>query len=146
MAKNDGELRLRIHVNNPTPGVLFRVQRGARELAAPVRATQRQLTFEFEVRVGERPDGQPNFLGSFTQGPPNSRFVYVNSGTYAGQVDTPWSRRAKVPLTGISSALVRRARASRGVLELEFEGTGSDGGPTCATVKRHSGWRLAESR
>ncbi len=143
MVTNDGALRLRIRVANPPAGVLFRLQRGARELDAPIRESPRELMFEFDVRVGQRADALPNFLGPFTQGPPAARFVYINSGTYAGQTGSPWSRRAKVALTNISWALIRRAQAADGVLELEFPGTGSDGGPTCASVKQHSGWRLA---
>ena len=56
------------------------------------------MTFELEVRVGTRSDGQPNFLGPFAQGPPADRFVYINSGTLAGQAESEWTRRAKVPL------------------------------------------------
>lgn len=42
--------------------------------------------------------GLPNSLGPFAQGPPAARFVYVDVGTYAGQKNTPWARRMKVPL------------------------------------------------
>ena len=53
-----------------------------------------------------------NFLGPFTQGPPASRFVYVNSGTMAGENATPWTRRAKIPLAGITNAMVKKALAA----------------------------------
>jgi hypothetical protein len=44
------------------------------------------------------------------EGPPARRFLYVNSGTSAGQHDSRWSRRAKVALGGITAGQVRRAR------------------------------------
>ena len=136
----DAELRLRIVVVNPPPGVTFALQRGKSDLVPPSRSTTKQLVFELTVRVRE--DGQPNFLGPFAQGPRGARFVYVNSGTYAGQTNTPWSRRAKVPLTGITWPLIRRAKAKP--LEARFAGTGGDGGPACATVPLlGAGWQIA---
>ena len=103
------------------------------------------MTFEFEVRVGTRARGEPNFLGPFVQGPPAGRFVYINSGTLAGQADSIWTRRAKVPLTGITRALIERARVAGSTLEAEIAGTGRDGGPACATVPLMSdGWRVAD--
>jgi len=53
------------------------------------------------------------FRGPFVQGRPGSRFVYVNSGTYAGDQKSCWSRRAKVPLTGIAASLARSFRRRR---------------------------------
>jgi hypothetical protein len=102
------------------------------------------MTFEFEVRVGTRSGGHPNFLGAFAQGPPAGRFVYINSGTLAGQADSVWTRRAKVPLAGITWAMIERARAAGSMLETEIERTARDGGPVCATVPLLSGgWRMA---
>src|SRR6266550_6566994 len=128
------ELALRITVLHPPPGVTFRVQRGKSELVEPDRVDNDAISFEFTVRLGARERGKsPNFLGPFAQGTPSSRFVYVNSGTYAGQKDTLWSRRAKIPLAGISWSLIQKSRG--GVLETKIEGTGSDGGPVCASVR-----------
>src|SRR6266705_4795042 len=52
------------------------------------------------VKTG-RNDDLPNFAGPFVQGPAGERFVYIDIGTYAGQTNTPWSRRLKIPLSGI---------------------------------------------
>lgn len=143
MAASERELTLRILVTHPPPGVDFLVQRGRGDLTPAVKATRAQLTFDVPVRVGRQPGGAPNFLGPYTQGPVHSRFVYVNSGTYAGQSESCWSRRAKVPLTAITWPLIERALASSGVLEVEFPGTGRDGGPTCASVKlADDAWRV----
>ena len=55
-------------------------------------------------------------------GPPTERFVYVDIGTYAGQKDTLWSRRLKVPLSGITWGLINKVAANPGaVLEARSE-------------------------
>ena len=136
-------IRLRINVIDPPAGVNLRMQRGRAELVDAARSSSKRVTFEFEVRLGTRAGGLPNFLGDFAQGPPDKRFVYINCGTLAGQPDSPWSRRAKIPLTGISTKLIAEARRTGGVLTAEYEGTGRDGGPSCATVPLISGaWHV----
>jgi hypothetical protein len=136
-------LRLRINVINSPAGVTLRMQRGRDALVEPSKATKTVTTFDFEVRVGTRAGGLPNFLGEFTQGPPAARFVYVNSGQAAGQAVTPWSRRAKIPLAGITPAQIDKATRTNAVLVADYEGTGRDGGPTCATVRLDGGgWRI----
>jgi hypothetical protein len=92
------------------------------------------------VRVNEGKEGQPNFLGPFAQGTAADRFVYLDIGTYAGQKNTSWSRRLKIPLAGIGWDLITAATESRDVLETRVPGRGRDGGPTCGTVKPFSGW------
>ena len=138
----DLELPLRITVVDPPQGVRFQMQRGRSELVPPVRELRTSLRFDLTVRVGKRPAGTPNFLGPFAQGPPDARFVYVNSGTLAAQADSCWTRRAKVPLSGITWTLIDQARASGLPVETTMPGTGRDGGPTCATVKPIM-WHLA---
>jgi hypothetical protein len=136
----DVELPLRIVVVDPPPGVTFALQRGKNELVPPTRSTPKQLIFELAVRV--RDEDEPNFLGPFAQGPRGARFVYITSGTYAGQTNTPWSRRAKVHLSGITWPLIRRAKGKP--LEARFAGTARDGGPSCATVPLlGGGWQIA---
>ena len=142
MPRDEIALTLRVHVLDPPRGVRFQVQRGRADLVPASRETGRALTFEVPVRVSQRSTGEPNFLGPFAQGPPDARFVYVNSGTLAGQPDSCWTRRAKVPLTGITWAQIQQAQASGVGLETNMPGTGTDGGPTCATVKQIV-WRLA---
>jgi hypothetical protein len=71
--------------------------------------------------------------------------VYLCIGAYAGQVDTPIGRRAKIRLEGIHRKLIAAARAKRGgTLEVRFAGTDSKGGPACATVPLlGKGWQVA---
>lgn len=143
-ASSDGTVALRLVVERPPAGATWRMQRGRDALVAPVHETAEAIVFALSLRVADGPDGAPTLRGPEAQGPPASRFVYLSSGSYAGQRDTPWSRRAKVPLTGIPAALLARARATRGaVLEARIAGTARDGGPACATVKLlGEGWRL----
>lgn len=140
----DPELPLRIVVLRPPTGVTFAVQRGRFELLPPSAATRDSLVFDFTVRVGSGKDGVPNFLGPYAQGTPADRFVYVNSGTSAGQTGSCWSRRAKVRTRGIGWEMIEEVLATPGaVLEARFEGTGRDGGPSCASVPLvEGGWRV----
>jgi Family of unknown function (DUF5990) len=139
-----GEITLRVVVLDPPPGVAWRMQRGREGLVDAVSAADGALIFEAPVRVGgRRADGGPNLLGPFAHGRPDDRFLYVNSGTSAGQPGSPWSRRAKVRLGGIGWDLVDHALGDpRTVLEARLEGTGRDGGPACAGVALlDGGWR-----
>jgi len=145
VSEEDRELPFRITVVAPPPGVTFCLQRGKGGLVPPVEATNEYLSFDFTLRVGINKDGRPNFLGPFAQGPPGGRFVYVNSGTLAGQADSGWTRRAKVPLTGIGWRLIERAFAGTDtILETQIEGKAKNGGPACATVPLlDDGWRVS---
>jgi hypothetical protein len=142
---SEREVPLRITLAAPPPDVVFCLQRGRSDLVSAVRSTGEPLSFDFEVRARDDGDGgAPRFLGEFTQGPPATRFVYVNSGTYAGDAASCWSRRAKVPLAGITRVLLRRALAAPGsVIEARIEGTARDGGPACATCRPlGKGWSV----
>lgn len=128
------QVPVRIVVMRPPAGVDMMVQRGRDELLSPALAAAERLVFDFELTVdmtGER----PNFLGKYSHGPKDARFVYVNSGTYAGQ-HSIWGRRAKISLMDITGEQIQAVISKKGrVLETEFEGIGRDGGPTCASVK-----------
>lgn len=151
MAGRELTIPLRITLHHVPPGVRFALQKGKAdakgnaELVAPTHATSESLKFDFSVRIaGEKSGNRPRFLGPFTQGPPEKRFVYVNSGMRAGQQETFWDRRAKIPLTTITCALIEKVRAEREtLLEIEIEGTGKDGGPVCASLLSSTVWRTA---
>jgi hypothetical protein len=143
------EIPLRITLIHPPRDVVFCLQRGKEEIVSPVRATGDDLSFELSLRVRDgRADGLPNFLGPFTQGPPAGRFVYVNSGTSAGEAGSCWTRRAKVPLSGITWPLIEAALAAPdAVLEARIAGIARDGGPACATVPLlEGGWHIAKAQ
>jgi hypothetical protein len=140
------EIRLRIVVVDPVPGVVLRAQGGRSDLVAPSRANSKEATFDLTVRVGSpRAGGEPNFLGAFAQGPPSARFIYINAGRQAGQQDTVWDRRAKIPLTTITAEQVADVVAKpQRRLEVQIGGRARDGGPSCATVPLlPPGWRVS---
>lgn len=152
--KMEHELTLRIVLEKPPAGVDFGVQSGrgsSYETVQKHRSKGNDLSFEFAVRAktGGKPGGgypAPNFLGPLVQGPPGERFIYIGIGTYAGQTGTCWSRRLKVPLSGITWEIIDRVLADAGsFLETRIPGTGKDGGPTCATPKPFPGWRFRQS-
>jgi hypothetical protein len=120
----------------------MKVQKGKDQLLDPEFLSDGSLRFEFPINV-DLTSGTPNFLGKFAQGPKDSRFIYVNSGTYAGQQATMWARRAKLSLMAVTGGMVKAAAdAPGGVLETTINGTGKDGGPVCASVKGLE-WKVA---
>jgi uncharacterized protein DUF5990 len=139
------ELTLRIVLERPPKGVDFGLQKGrgsAYQTVQKQRSKGNDLIFTFTVGIrAEGTVASPALLGPFVQGPPAERFVYLDIGTYAGQKDSSWSRRLKIPLSGITMALIK----SQATLEARVPGTGKDGGPNCATVKPFGGWKPALS-
>jgi hypothetical protein len=140
----DTELPIRITVVGVPPGVTFAMQRGKDQLLPPTRTDADSLVFDLSIRVSAGKRGAPNVLGPYAQGKPDDRFLYVNSGTLAGQADSCWTRRAKVKTGDISWKLIEQTLASPGaVLEAQIEGRARDGGPCCATVPlADGGWKV----
>ena len=141
----DKQVTLRIIIERPVNGVEYGVQKGK---GSKYETIQKQssdfsdLTFEIPVSVKFDDNGVATFSGPFVQGPSQQRFVYIDIGTYAGQKDTPWSRRLKIPLTGISKTILSKNSEVQ-VLVTKVPGKGKDGGPNCATVKPFTGWILS---
>ena len=146
---------LRIVLEKPTAGVDFGLQKGHGsdyEVVGKKRSKGGDLEFEFTVtaHTSKKPgrnNDLPNFTGPFIQGPAGERFVYINIGTYAGQTNTCWSRRLKIPLSGITWDMLRSGK----VLLAHIPGTGKDGGPSCAyewrkRVSPSWHWQLGESQ
>jgi hypothetical protein len=135
------ELILRIIIEQPPPGVDFGLQKGsgsAYETVQKQRSHGKNLVFEFHPSIREGVYGSMAALGGpFVQGPRQQRFVYIDIGACAGQAESCWSRRLKIPLDGIPAKSIRAG----GVLEARVPGTGRDGGPSCATVKDFDGWK-----
>src|ERR1700737_2480342 len=105
---------LRIVLAQPTAGVDFGLQKGrgsVYEVVGKQRSKGGDLEFEFTVTAKTgRKDDLPNFAGPFVQGPAGERFVYINIGTSAGQTNTPWSRRLKIPLSGITRDMLHSGK------------------------------------
>jgi hypothetical protein len=141
MAKH--EIMLRVNVTEPLAGVTMKVQEGKDRLLSPCETKPDKISFEFPITV-DLSNGRPNFLGKFAQGPKDARFIYVNSGSFAGQPGTRWNRRAKISLMKITSAHIQELLDSPGSkLEVTINGVGKDGGPVCASIPSAAdGWRI----
>ncbi len=137
----------RIILERPPAGIDFALQQGhanAYQLAQKQTSTGKDLKFEFTVKVRAGKDQQPNFTGNFVQGPVGDRFVYINIGTYAGQINTQWSRRLKIPLSPISWDLLRAGK----VIAARVPGADQKGEPSCAYAWRKRvgpswGWQIS---
>lgn len=144
------ELTLKIVLENPPGGVDFGLQKGSGNKFETIqiqRSKGKNIAFEFPITVRLNKEGHPNFLGAFVQGPSNQRFVYIDIGTYAGQKDSIWSRRLKIPLSGINLETIKEL-LNKGdkILAATVPGTGKDHGPNCATVKPFTGWHITNRR
>lgn len=140
-------VRMRVIVVAPPPGVRFAVQRGRSELLEPSAEHVDAIQFDFSLRLGSPLPEGPNLLGEFAQGSPSDRFVYVNSGTLAGQTESCWSRRAKLKLASIPHSIVEAAATTaEAIIEVRIPGTMGDGGPVCASVKPQTVvWSLVQN-
>jgi len=140
----ESEITLQIILIKPTPKCVFGLQKGSGNNYETVQKqipTSDDLTFTFTIKVkGDKlKDKLPKLSGSFVQGSGDNKFVYIDIGTYAGQSDTIWSRRLKIPLTGITWSDIDSLQGNS-MLQTTVPGTGKDGGPNCATVKPFAGW------
>jgi hypothetical protein len=100
------ELPLRLVLIDPPANVDYGIQRGRGANYEAMFVQQRKngdVIFDFSITVSDGGmSGGPNFGGDFVQGTPARRFIYIDVGTYAGQKNTPWSRRMIVLLNGIT--------------------------------------------
>ena len=139
-------LRLRIVLVTPPPDVRWALQEGRDLRVPPAAATADEVTLETAVTLGPAAaDGSRACRGPAVQGRRGERFVYVNSGTYAGDSASPWGRRAKVPLPDLPDDMAAAWLADPArVLEARVAGTARDGGPAAPTVPLLAGgWHLA---
>ena len=127
------EIPLRIVIENPVPGVLHSLQAKDGHPLDPKRSNASEsLSFDFPIRLAPG----PKFFGDQVRREgPLRRFVYIRIGQSAGDFSSPWSRRMKIDIHDIDQALLDRAAAGAGVLEIVVNGTGKDGTPACATVR-----------
>jgi hypothetical protein len=100
-----------------------------------------------QIGRGTSRPAAPDFRGRVVQAPRGQRFVSIGIGSFAGQADSCWSRRLKVPLTGVACTMVDGAFAdAEMVVGTRGRGSGRDGSPSCATVKPFDGWKLTRGR
>jgi Family of unknown function (DUF5990) len=142
-------IQLHITLENPPEGVLFGLQKGKGTHYDCIQkqiSVAQDLHFNLTADVKADVDGAPDFLGDSIHGIRNGRFIYINIGTSAGQINSCWSRRLKIPLSGITwEMLDKTAENAPCVLETKVNGRGKDGSPSCATVKPFGGWFIKNS-
>ena len=119
-------------------------------LHAGARKANGDFVFECVARV--RPNartGNPNFLGDFVHGKPDERFLYLSwrpkdcRPVQPAMGSSRWSRRMKIHLSGITWQQIEEATQAGGVLEASVQGTGKDGGTSCASVPLlGGGWAI----
>lgn len=140
------ELPLRLVLVDPPTNVDYGVQSGRGSNYETMFVQQRKrgdVTFDFSIAVARNSkDGSPNFSGEYVQGTPARRFIYIDVGTCAGQRNTPWSRRMIVLLNGITWQQIDKALKPGHRLSARIQGTGRDGGPSCATVPLIGEWKV----
>jgi hypothetical protein len=134
------EMRMRIVIENPVPGVLHSLQSKDGHPLDPKRSEGgERLAFEFPIRFA----AGPKFFGDQVRREgPVRRFVYIRVGQSAGDFASPWSRRMKIDIHDLDLKLLEQAASRGGAVEITVDGTGKDGTPACATV-RPTGRRLA---
>jgi hypothetical protein len=134
------EIRLRLTIEDPVPGLAYSLQNKKSEPVGAVTAGNEPLSFDVPVRVAPG----PRFLGEFVRSEgPTRRFVYIAIGAQAGDGSSPWSRRAKIDIHDLPAGLLDRALTGA-VLEARLPGKDKQGGPACATLRPLSGWKLVE--
>lgn len=137
-------LVLRLTLCDPPAGVPFAVQLGRDELLPPTRVTKDRIVFDVPVELVETATGVARLRGAAIQGPASGRFLYVASGTRAGDLASPWNRRAKVPLTPMPIPQLLAAASGEAVtLHAAIAGTAKDGGPAAASIPLLRGWSLS---
>ncbi|AEI51639.1 DUF5990 family protein [Runella slithyformis] len=146
MKETAKSLTLHLILEKPPIGVDYGVQQGSGTGYVCVQKQRSQgedLTFMVSLTLKSLPGELPVFTGPFAQGPPKERFVYLNIGKSAGQWDSAWSRRLKIPLRGITPEMIHWVLTDeQAVLEISVPGTAKDGSPACASVKGGEGWKV----
>jgi hypothetical protein len=140
------EIPIRITLVAPPAGVLYALQRGKDERVSPVRSEGSDLVFSLTLTLaGRLESGFPRFTGAFAQGPADQRFVYIRIGVPACDLSSPWSRRAKIHLSGITWEMVEEVQATpKAVIAARFAGKDKKGEPACASIwPLEEGWKVA---
>ncbi|WP_404415339.1 DUF5990 family protein [Brevundimonas vesicularis] len=129
-------ITLRLTTADPLAGVAYSLQDKANAPVDPRIAGDGRISFDVPVTLSD----DDRLTGSFVRREgPTRRFVYLAIGTSAGQ-HSEWTRRAKIDVHDIPSALLAQARAGQ-TLEVILPGRARDGGPACATVKPIQPWK-----
>lgn len=140
------DITLQVTLEGTPQGVLFGLQKGSGshyETIEPKMGNGSSIQMTCSIRLKKDQKGDMDFSGPFVQGPNGVRFIYVDIGTAAGQHNSEWSRRLKIPLSGY--LLAGKDPASippESVFGVTINAIGKDGSPACGTVKNFDGWKM----
>ncbi|MBO9519629.1 MAG: hypothetical protein J7493_16335 [Porphyrobacter sp.] len=141
MARADQvEIRARLVIEQPVPGVLHSLQEDDAPLDPKTSKAGEPLAFDFPLRIERTEAGAKYFGKQVRREGPERRFVYIRIGTAAGDCTSPWTRRMKIDIHDIEPGLLDCA-VKGGVLVGTFDGTAKDGSPACATIRPVT-WRV----
>ena len=141
-------LSLRIILKSPPADVDYGIQEGSGSVFTTIakqRSIGKDLTFDFQISYTTDADESIRLSGPIVQGPKDGRFVYIGIGTFAGQQDSIWQRRLKIPLTNISMKMIKQVQTDhKMIIATTVPGTAKDNGPNCGTVKPFDGWTVTK--
>ncbi len=146
-------VRLRITCLQPLDPTQYDAQFGLQDKKRRVYEGRKQsngdVLYDIEVRArydSER--GKPNFLGPWTNGTPDERFLYLawmplhpippEEKSFGPPL---WHRRSKIYLSTIPWEQIEEVnRVPYGLLEIQIPGRGKDGGPCCLRLRER--WEI----
>jgi hypothetical protein len=91
-------------------------------------------TWTLDAVVTPVPDGGADLKGSYIQGPPGGRFIYLNWGTVDGSGEFTMFRRAKLWLNAVPPEVLSSA-ADLGALVGRLGLTDAEGNSVCASIR-----------
>ena len=125
------------------PVYLGILQRG-KEVIDRVPANRRRVEFYPEFKIGEKPDGSPNFLGPYAQGKPGACFFYLSWGVKQKSGNFGMFRRLKIYLSHLDWPQINRALESDEPIVVKLKLTDKTGGPLCGRPGiSHITWQVA---
>jgi hypothetical protein len=135
------DLTILLHCHN-LPGTHFDDKTAVRlgiqngnDVIEDVPGDAESVTFKVPLRVIKNlKTGKPNFLGRYTHGTPEERFLYLAWGERRGAI---WQgfRRAKIHLNHLDWNTIDPAIKSGQPIEARLDMTDGKGGPLCASVR-----------
>jgi hypothetical protein len=142
-ADEERSILVQVRVVDPVPGCAYAIQRRGGGIDQVQLAAREALTFTTSITLKLARDGTLDPAGLHVNGPRRGRFLYINSGTMAGQTPSCWTRRAKVSLEPIVAAVRLSLDVMPPLIETTIPGRAKDGGPVCASVTPLAPWKHA---
>ena len=155
---NEKIVRMRIVCVDPLEhtkhNAIFGVQDKKRVEHEGVKQSNGDIHYDIEVRAKcdvvdsinrfDLPETKkPNFLGPWTNGTRDKRFLYLSWKSINPKNPSPWTRRMKIHLSSITWEQVEEVdRVEHGALEVRVAGRDYEGAPACGSVSLGEGWMV----